>query len=77
MLFLVEYDRRLGQIVSLKSYSASQRHEAEEGRLALELKLRHAHVEREVVLLEAASEQALRKTHRRYFESLDTLAGVD
>jgi hypothetical protein len=34
---------------------------------------RHKRVDREVVLLQAVTEQALRRTHRRYFESLKEL----
>ena len=74
MLFLIEYDRRRGLIVSLQTYPDTQREKAGEARLAMELKLRGEGVEREVVILEAASEEALRKTHRRYFETLNTLA---
>lgn len=76
MLFLVDYDRKTGQLVSLLSYPDSERHDAQEARLRLELKLRSAGVEREIVLLEAASENALRKTHRRYFETLEALAAA-
>jgi hypothetical protein len=74
MLFLVEYDRKAGQLVSLSPYSCADRHAAQEAHLCLELKLRTDGVEHEVVLLEAASEGALRKTHRRYFETLEALA---
>ena len=74
MLFLIDYDRRRGQIVTIESYSDSQRDDAGEARLTMELKLRGEGIEREVVMLEAASEAALRKTHRRYFETLNTLA---
>lgn len=74
MLFLIDYDRQRGQIVSFQTYPDSQREKAGEVRLALELKLRGEGIEREIVMLEAASEEALQKTHRRYFENLDTLA---
>ena len=74
MLFLVDYDRKTGHLVSLLSYADAELHRAQDARLRLELKLRTGGVEREVVLLEAASESALRKTHRRYFESLESLA---
>ena len=76
MLFLIEYDRRRGELVSLETYPDSQRDRIEGARLAMELKLHNNAVEREVVLLEAPSEEALRKTHRRYFESLNTLAKI-
>ena len=74
MFFLIQYDRRNGQLVSLDRYTKSQRGQAEEARLAMELRLQAEGIEREVVMLEAASEEALRKTHRRYFETLQTLA---
>ena len=74
MLFLIEYDRPSGQIVSLQTYPDIQRDKAGEARLAIELQLLDQGIEREVVMLEAASEDALRKTHRRYFESLNALA---
>lgn len=74
MLFLIEYDRRRGQIVTFQTYPDTQREKAGEARLTMELKLRGEGIEREVVMLEAASEEALRKTHRRYFETLNTLA---
>ena len=74
MIFLIEYDRQQGRLVSLKKYEHSQRTQAEEARLTMELRLRGAKIEREIVLLEANSEAALKKTHRRYFESLNTLA---
>lgn len=74
MLFLIDYERQRGRIVSLRAYPDRQRHDAEESRLALELELGRTGVEREVVLLQAANEAALRKTHRRYFENWDQLA---
>ncbi len=74
MLFLIEYDRQRGSIVTFTSFDDSEREMAEDSRLEMELKLNRLEVEREVVLLEAASEQALRRTHRRYFEDLAELA---
>ena len=73
MLFLIDYDRRSGRILKFRSYSNAQRREAEDARLAVDLESQ-LDVEREVVLLEAASEKALRKTHRRYFENWESLA---
>jgi hypothetical protein len=57
----------------LDEYLPGDRQQAEEARLSIELKLLRAKVEREVVLLEAATQKDLRKTHRRYFEGLDQL----
>lgn len=73
MLFLIEYDRSCGRIVSFRSFDDLEGREAEDARLQLELELNRHGTEREVVLLEAASEKALRRTHRRYFEDLSEL----
>jgi hypothetical protein len=74
MIFLIEYDRSKGEIVTIRSYQNSERSNAESSRLTIELSLRNKGVEHEVVLLEAANENALRKTHRRYFENLTQIA---
>ena len=76
MLFLIEYDRSQGVIITLKSFPDSERGRAEESRLELELNLNLHGIENEVVMLEAATEDALRRTHRRYFEDLAELATV-
>ena len=68
MIFLIEYDRRQGRIASCQVFSDSNRAEADNVRLDLELRLNREGIEHEVVLLEARDEWALRKTHRRYFE---------
>jgi hypothetical protein len=73
MIFLIEYDRIRGRIMSFKAFDESERMKAEDSRLQLELELNRVGTEREVVLLEAASEEALRRTHRRYFEDLSEL----
>ena len=65
MIFLIEYDRPKGCIVTLKDFRDSERLKAENSRLEIELELNRRGVDREVVLLEAASEAALRRTHRR------------
>lgn len=76
MLFLVDYDRKSGEIVSFRAFNALQQHEAAEARLELELELNRCGINREVVLLDAANEQVLRKTHRRYFATIAELAVV-
>ena len=73
MIFLIEYNRIEGQIVTSRDFDDSQRREAEDSRLKIELDLNSKGVDHEVVLLEAASEDALRLTHRRYFEDLRQL----
>ncbi|MFN2454077.1 MAG: hypothetical protein ABR577_07630 [Pyrinomonadaceae bacterium] len=73
MLFLIEYNRKIGQIVTFKTFDGSERRKAEDSRLQMELELNRLAVEHEVVLLEAATEEALRRTHQRYFENLSEL----
>ena len=73
MIFIVEYIRREGKIVSFQRFQDSQRNEAEDARLKIELELNRKHLDHEVALLDAESEEMLRKTHRRYFESLRQL----
>ncbi len=68
MVFLIAYNRPKGRIVTFKVFDDSERRKAENSRLDLELDLNRRRIDHEVVLLEAASEGALRRTHRRYFE---------
>ena len=51
----------------------SVRQEAEDRRLALEIENVQARVSHEIVLLEAATESDLRRTHRRYFGRMEDL----
>ena len=69
MIFLICYDRGAGKIRQFNTYADNQRAEAEATRLKLELVTRNELAENEVVLLEARSEDDLRRTHRRYFSS--------
>lgn len=69
MIFLIEYNRREGHIVTFEAFDDTARVEAEKIRLDIELSLNRRGVDHEVVLLQAASEDALRQTHRRYFEN--------
>lgn len=73
MIFLIDYDRDEGHIVFLKPFQDRERQAAEDARLELELKFNEYREKREIVLLQARNEQALRKTHRRYFENLEEL----
>jgi hypothetical protein len=76
MLFLIQYDRRAGRIVSLERFTDDQRVMARKARLDLEIELQRRSQNHEVVLLEAASEGALRKTHGRYFEDVEHLLAL-
>ena len=74
VLFLIEYDRNRGRLVALTTFEDGARDAADDARLDLELRLSRRGLQREVVLLEAATEDDLRRTHRRYFEGLNELA---
>lgn len=76
MLYLIEYDRARGQLVELRSFEAAEADAANEARLDLEIRLQRENVRHEVVILEAASVDALRKTHRRYFASVAELTST-
>jgi hypothetical protein len=76
MIFLIEYDRSEGQIVTFRNFDNLQRREAEDARLQIEVDDNGKELDREVVLLEAESEDALRLTHRRYFEDLRQMLEV-
>ncbi|MBK7875789.1 MAG: hypothetical protein IPJ77_08565 [Planctomycetes bacterium] len=74
MIFLIVYDRRAGRIVTLREFEDAARPLAEEARLEADLEYRQDLATHEVILLEAASQTALRETHRRYFEDLEQIA---
>jgi hypothetical protein len=73
MIFLLDYDRASGELVSIREFDDAMRTVAEQCRLDLEV----ANLQRrgiyEVVLLEAATKMDLQRTHRRYFENLADL----
>ncbi len=73
MIFLIEYDRARGRIIKFVEFDESERQQAAKLRLQMELDLNRLGTEREVVLLEARNKEALRLTHRRYFENLTEL----
>jgi hypothetical protein len=74
MIFLIEYNRGLGKLVTFQTFTDFERGKAEDARFEIELRLNRQGCEHEVVILEAATEAALRRTHRRYFEDLAQLA---
>ena len=73
MIFLIEYNRSEGKIVTFRNYDAFHRREAQETRFGIELDLNRKGIKHEVVLLEAHSADELLRTHRRYFENLDLI----
>jgi hypothetical protein len=76
MIFLIEYDRNSGRIVTFQTFDEFEQQKAEDSRLEMELKLNRLGIEHEIVILEAETEEALRRTHRRYFEDLAELVNA-
>ena len=70
-LFLLEYDRPAGELIRLTEFPDSERDRAYAERNRLEL-AKEPHIE--VVVLEADSLETIKKTHRRYFYTLEELA---
>ena len=73
MIFVIEYNRSKGNIVTFREFDDSQRRVAEDARLEIELDVNRKQVKHEVVLLEAASKEDLHRTHQRYFSDLPEL----
>jgi hypothetical protein len=73
MIFLIEYNRREGCLVTLTRFDESQRDGANARRLALELDLNRKRINHEAVLLEARDENALQMTHGRSFKSVEKI----
>lgn len=71
MTFIIQYDREAGKIDVLRSFG--DRAAAEAFRLELEIGALSTGMDREIVTLEAESEEALRRTHRRYFDDVAQL----
>ncbi len=72
MIYLVEYDRPTRSTLLFKAFDDADLPKARHERLQIELDLnrRGLLMQHEVVLLQASSEQLLRRTHDRYFENL-------
>jgi hypothetical protein len=73
-VFLLEYDPATGEVVHLDVFEEGNREAAMRERLRREKENVRAGLDRELVLLDAVSEAALRSTHSRYFKSLRELA---
>lgn len=73
MLFLIEYDRDKGQLLSIRPFMDVERSDAEHARIEREIELHRQGLLREIVLLEAASEADLHRTQGRYFKGLAAL----
>lgn len=69
MIFLIEYDRLKGSMITFEKFRNKEK--AQKRRLALELELNRKNIVHEVVLLEANNADTLKQTHQRYFKSLN------
>lgn len=69
MIFLMDFDPKHRRLHAMKVYTDEHRRKAQDERLRLELEYLQAPIAREVVLLSAADEEGLRRTHARYFEA--------
>ncbi len=77
MFFLLHYDRKEGRLVSTRSFLDGEIVAASAAKLDLEISLVGSDGNNEIVLFEAQSEDDLRKTHRRYFSTLEELKEND
>ena len=61
MIFLIEYDRRTRRTLLFKTFKDTERHQAQEDRLEMELDRNREGLllQREIVFLEARNEKAL------------------
>lgn len=71
MIFLIHYNRATLSLVSIESFES--RDLASTEKLKKEIELLTSSSGQEVVLLESESEESLRRTHRRYFETLNDI----
>ena len=71
MYFLLRYDRSSGQLLFMDSFRDSA--QARDRRYAMEFAYAHE-LTIEILVLGAESEEALRRTHSRFFRTLPELA---
>ena len=76
MIFLLQYNRANGRIDRIDEFPDTEREIAANIRLEIELDLARRGIERDVLLLEASSMEALRRTHRRFFEDVSEIAST-
>lgn len=76
MIFLIQYNRANGRIARFEEFQDAEREMAANVRLEIELDLNRRGIEHDVLLLEALSEDALRRTHRRFFEDVSEITST-
>jgi|GEM_PF-1001184 len=77
MVFLLIYDRKKGLIVEKRVFQDSDVNSALDMRIQMELESRTHESNREIVILEAESEEHLHRTHARYFKGLGVRINPD
>jgi hypothetical protein len=70
MIFVIQFDQKEGRLKRLDTFTDADREKANRQRVEVEIELLKQNVFHEVVVLEAKSVEALKKTHRRYFDSI-------
>ena len=76
MIFLIRYNRQKGELIECRPFPDEQRELAWKIRLELELEAAAQGLDREIVLLHAASEEHIRRTHGRCFKTLGELVSA-
>lgn len=71
MIYLIHFDVTRGQLVSMQEFDNADRESAYLYRAQLERACRERRELVEIVTLEADDQNALRRTHGRYFEYVD------
>ena len=77
MIFLIHYSRDRGSLLSLETFDDSEASSATDARLELEIWALSSEEKTEIVLLRAPSEADLRRTHGRYFGSIDEIRAAE
>ncbi|WP_282246002.1 hypothetical protein [Stenotrophomonas sp. PS02300] len=75
MIFLIHYDRKNRKLSSLSQFET--REDAASAKLQIEIETLSSALNQEVVVLEAESEDSLRRTHQRYFNTLGKLRDTE
>ncbi len=72
MIFLIEYDRTHSQTTFFQNFPDAELTQAQSARIEREVAANQRSLSLEIVLLEAKSEETLRRTHARYFEHVNS-----
>ena len=77
MIFLIYYQRDTGTLLEITEFKPEDRQKAEDIRLESELSaIEISNFKIEILLLEADSLDDLKKTHQRYFSTVQQIAST-